>query len=58
MCLLAAPLLYSASWRRFAGPTIFFYMTFIHYPSLLSPPGAVLFGFYVFFLSRHGYERR
>ena len=53
LLVLSAPLLFSRSIRFFIIPTIFFYMCFLHYPALLSPPGAVLFALYLYILSTH-----
>lgn len=48
--VLAAPFLFPRSLRAFFGPSVFFYLTFLHYPALMSPPGAVLFGLYLYTL--------
>jgi hypothetical protein len=58
LCVLGAPLLFASSARRLAVPTMFFYVTFLHYPGLLSPPGAVLFGLYLATLYRREQDAR
>jgi hypothetical protein len=52
-CVLLAPFIFASSVRKFLAPTIVFYTTFIHYPGLLSPPGAVVFGLYLYLLFRY-----
>lgn len=51
--VLSTPLLFMSSLRAFFIPTIFFYFSFIHYPALLSPPGAVLFSLYIYLMACH-----
>lgn len=46
--VLIAPLLFPTSLWVFRVPTVFFCFSFIHYPGLLSPPGAVLFSIYIY----------
>lgn len=53
ICVLFAPFVFASSLRKFLAPTIFFYVTFIHYPALLSPPGAVVFSLYLHLLFRY-----
>lgn len=56
-CLLfMAPLLYAGSIRRNIIPTVYFYVSFLHYPGLLSPPGQVLFACYIYMLARSTYK--
>ena len=58
MLILSAPLLFFRALRFFAVPTIFFYLCFIHYPALSSPPGAVLFALYLYMLSSYDSANR
>ena len=51
--VLSTPILFMSSLHKFFIPTIFFYLSFIHYPGLLSPPGAVLFSLYIYILNNH-----
>ncbi len=51
--VLSAPLVFFRAIPSLAVPTAFVYLSFVHYPSLSSPPGAVLFAFYLFMLHDH-----
>lgn len=51
--VLCAPFLFYRSLRYFVLPTVFFFLSFVHYPALSSPPGAVLFALYLFMLHSH-----
>lgn len=51
--VLGAPLLFARSLRGFIGPTVLFILSFVHYPALSSPPGAVLFALYLYMLASH-----
>lgn len=54
LLLLLVPFLYpGALWRNIV-PTLFFYLSFVHYPGLLSPPGQVLLACYLCLLARSG----
>lgn len=53
MLVLGAPLLFARTLRFFISPTILFYLSFIHYPALSSPPGAVLFALYLYMLKSY-----
>ena len=50
--VLATPLLFWSSLIIYWRPTVIFYASFLHYPGLLSPPGAVLFSLYLYLLYR------
>jgi hypothetical protein len=52
LLVLSAPLVFPSSLRPLAVPTMFFYLCFLHYPALSSPPGAVLFGVYLYLLAK------
>lgn len=58
MLVLGVPLLFARSLRFFVAPTIIFYLSFIHYPALSSPPGAVLFALYLYMLGSYKNEMR
>lgn len=51
--IFIAPLLFLSALWKFLVPTIFFYVSFLHYPGLLSPPGAVVFALYIYSMSRY-----
>ena len=50
--LFMAPLLYPGAVLRNAVPSVLFYLSFIHYPGLLTPPGQILLACYLCILSR------
>lgn len=50
MLVLLPPFLFARSLGAFAVPTIFFFLSFVHYPALSSPPGAVLFATFLYML--------
>jgi hypothetical protein len=45
--LFGAPMLYANAIPLLAVPTLFFFISFAHYPGLLSPPGQVVFAYYI-----------
>jgi hypothetical protein len=55
--VLSAPLVFLGSFRGFFVPTLFFYLCFVHYPALSSPPGAVLFALYLWLLAKARRDR-
>ena len=52
LLILIAPLLYIKSIKYFIIPMIFFILSFVHYPGLLSGPGSILFGTFLYILHR------
>jgi len=55
MLLFAAPFLYVRGIWRNIVPTMFFFLSFVHYMGLLTPPGQVLLACYVWWLVQSGY---
>jgi hypothetical protein len=45
--VMSAPALFIASWRKMKAATLFYFLSFVHYPALCSPPGAVLLALYI-----------
>jgi hypothetical protein len=58
LLVFMAPLLFFEGIPRVMIPTIFFYLSFVHYPGLLSPPGQVVFAYYLCVLARTRGRRR
>jgi len=56
--VLIVPLLFISTITKFIIPTIFFYLSFVHYPGLLSPPGAVLFSLYIYLMLNYNHYDR
>ena len=52
LLILIAPLLYIKTIKYFIIPMIFFILSFVHYPGLLSGPGSILFGTFLYILNR------
>ncbi len=48
--ILLPPLLFRTGRRSLVLPTVFFYACFLHYPALSSPPGAVIYGAFLWTL--------
>jgi hypothetical protein len=56
--VVLVPLLFLKAIPHMLTPTIFFYLSFIHYPGLLSPPGQVVFAYYIYLLAQARRGRR
>lgn len=46
--VMLAPALFISSWGKMKAATLFFFLAFVHYPALSSPPGAVLLASYLY----------
>lgn len=51
--VLGVPFLFLGAWRRMKAATLFYFLSFVHYPALCSPPGAVLTAIYLFRLNQY-----
>ena len=51
--LFIAPLLHPGGVQKTIVPTVFFYISFVHYPGLLTPPGQVLVACFLLLLARN-----
>lgn len=58
MLVVGTPLLFAGSLHAFAVPSILFLLSFVHYPALSSPPGALLFALYLQMLAMHDRTHR
>jgi hypothetical protein len=56
MLVLLSPFVFIKSIKHFTVPIVIFYLSFIHYPALLSAPGAINFGILLYLLNRNKYN--